>query len=105
MPVAWPVRRATWPLVLKAKVVALARVWPAPKLMVEAVGIAVPLGRTIRKPGDEGWVTVTLTERARAVAGTPQAPVSVTTRSAPGLEAGPVVRVSRSRQGFRVKNR
>src|SRR5262245_9159655 len=60
----------------------------------------------MRWPGAAGCVTVTLTERAVAPAGTPQAPARAKVRSASGASAGPWAGSlgSTSRQGARVKN-
>src|SRR5215470_16375574 len=86
----------------------LARVAPAPKLMVE-VRVSTPEGRNRRSPAVEGVTMVTLAASACASAGTPHWPASAKLRPPLAPErAGPPngpfgLRVSTARQGVTVK--
>src|SRR5580693_411063 len=84
-----------------------ARTCPGAKLIVLASGNGWSSAESRSEPTADGWTTVTLTESALAVGGTPHLPASATARSADGPSAGPPPapggrRVSSRRQGARV---
>src|SRR3954451_620139 len=64
----------TEPLLPICATTRLATVAPALKLMFDAVGLGVPHGKTVTKPGCFGSVTVTLSTAAFAVSGTAGVP-------------------------------
>src|SRR5579864_110174 len=89
----------------------LARTCPGRKLMVLVLGSGVAPAYRRRSPGAVGPTTVTLTDRARAVAGMPQLLLNVgKTRPLLAASTGPpsglvALRVSAMRHGARVKKR
>src|ERR1035437_6499973 len=90
------------PSVDSSTIALLARVWLAPKLMVVAVGIAVPVVKSLRSPAAAACVTVIFTETDFAADGTVHGPFVRTKERCPpaaswGASAGR--RVSIRRQG------
>src|SRR5438270_4798433 len=74
-------------------------VCPGPKLRLEATGLAVPVGKTVRYDPAVGSVAVMLTTTADTpVLGTPPWPAAWTSQVAPG-PSGLIVRVSMMRAG------
>ncbi len=94
----------TWPPEPTPTTTRLATVWPAVKFRFEASGAGAPVGKTVRKPGALGFVTVTfMTTAETPVEGTPMRPVTWRFRvfAGPSLAAGdplPLL-VSRMRAG------
>src|SRR5215204_1362248 len=86
----------------------LGMIWPAPKLRFEALGRGAPPGYTVRNDSSVASTTVTFITTAEADAGTPDAPVTTRSRSAPATSllvhppAGP--RESRTRTGTMLWN-
>ena len=77
--------------------------------MVETTGRAEPDGQRVRKLAAVAEVTVTLSDTAFAVVGTPQFPRMAKLRCVPVLKIGPPLvdtglRVSTTRHGATAKN-
>src|SRR5450759_1005541 len=95
------------PSAASSTIALLARVWLAPKLIVVAVGIAVPVAKSLRSPAAAACVTVIFTEMDFAADGIVHGPlVRTKVRCSPAASWGESAgkRVSIRRQGVTGTN-